>query len=200
MKHVLAFVSVVVVVSLALGACAGAGPAAAGQDATQPPQSTEPPSTEPAIVPVDLAGPPMEVGSFYSYIDGSILAAVPAGPFTMGFNNFFDSKEHTVTVSDFWIYTSEVTNKQYALCVKAGKCTPPDPISNPVFGGFFSNFFLAAVGSHMGYSKRNVNWTDIFEQVKNQTERKTSRTWCNDAKTVKCGKQRPYVNIQYGRF
>lgn len=73
-------------------------------------------------------------------------------------------------------------------------------ISNPVFGGFFSNYFMANTASSLGYSKRNVNWTDIFEQVKSQTEKKTSRTWCNDARTVKCGRQRPYVNIQYGRF
>ncbi len=73
-------------------------------------------------------------------------------------------------------------------------------ISNPVFGGFFSTFFRNAVETHLSFSKTNVTWTAIFEQVKAQTERKTSRTWCNDAKTIKCGRQRPYVNIQYGRF
>ena len=73
-------------------------------------------------------------------------------------------------------------------------------ISNPVFGGFFSTFFRNAVETHLSYAKNNVTWTDIFEQAKTQTERKTSRTWCNDEKTVKCGRQRPYVNIQAGRF
>jgi len=73
-------------------------------------------------------------------------------------------------------------------------------ISNPVFGGFFSTFFRNAVETHLSYAKNNVTWADIFEQAKAQTERKTSRTWCNDEKTVKCGKQRPYVNIQVGRF
>jgi formylglycine-generating enzyme len=146
MKHFLTLVSVMVVVSLALGACnLGSGPGAAGLDATEPPEATEASgaeapvdatATEPGIVPIDLAGPPMEVGSFYTYVDGAILAAVPAGSFTMGENNFFDSKEHTVTVSDYWIYTSEVTNQQYALCVDAGKCTPPDPADNPNFGNY----------------------------------------------------------------
>ncbi len=73
-------------------------------------------------------------------------------------------------------------------------------ISNPIFGGFFSTFFRNAVETHLSYAKNNVTWTQIFEQAKAQTERKTNRTWCNDAKTIKCGRQRPYVNIQYGRF
>jgi formylglycine-generating enzyme required for sulfatase activity len=145
MKHFFTLVSVIVVVSLALGACTMVpGPGAAGQsdnepDATEPPATeapVDPAPTEPGIVPIDLAGPPMEVGSFYTYVDGAILAAVPAGPFTMGFNNYFDSKEHEVTLSDYWIYTNEVTNDQYALCVNAGLCTPPDPVDNPNFDNY----------------------------------------------------------------
>lgn len=144
MKHFLSVVSMMVVASLALGACnMGAGPGAAGQNPTEPPGATEPPATEesgdpaePTLVPVDLAGPPMEVGSFYTYVDGSILAAVPGGPFIMGFNNYFDSEEHEVTVSDFWIYTNEVTNEQYARCVQAGKCSAPDPEDNPTYDNY----------------------------------------------------------------
>jgi formylglycine-generating enzyme required for sulfatase activity len=138
MKRLLYFMSVTAVLSLILAACnmGVPGPGAAGLNATEPP-ATEPGGiADTGIVPIDLAGPPMEVGSFYTYVDGSILAAVPAGSFKMGFNNFFDSKEHTVTVSDYWIYTSEVTNQQYALCVDAGKCTPPDPTSNPTFDNY----------------------------------------------------------------
>jgi formylglycine-generating enzyme required for sulfatase activity len=147
MKHFLTLVSMMVVVSLALGACnmgTGLGPGAAGLDATEPPATEAP--TEPGIVPIDLAGPPMAVGSFYAYVDGSVLAAVPGGPFTMGFNNFFDSQEHQVTVSDFWIYTNEVTNEQYDWCVAVGKCTPPDPVNNPEFQNFrYANFPVIGV-------------------------------------------------------
>jgi len=75
----------------------------------------------------------MEVGSFYTYVDGAILAAVPGGPFLMGYNNYFDSKEHTVTLSDFWIYSTKVTNRMYAYCVRMGKCTVPDGRDDPSF-------------------------------------------------------------------
>ena len=81
------------------------------------------------LTPIVLSGPPMEVGSTFQYVDGSILVAVPGGPFTMGHGGS-DNPEHTVTLSDFWIYKAKVVNQQYALCVNAGKCTLPDKIDD----------------------------------------------------------------------
>ena len=89
---------------------------------------TEAPVT-PTLVTVDLSGPPMEVGSLFPYVDGSILVAVPGGPFTMGHGGS-DNPVHTVTLSDFWIYQAKVTNQQYALCVNAGKCKAPNTIDD----------------------------------------------------------------------
>ena len=96
--------------------------------ATLVPAPTEAPAT-PSLVPVVLSGPPMVVGSMWPYVDGSILIAVPGGPFTMGHGGS-DNPEHTVTLSDFWIYQTKVTNQQYALCVKAGQCKAPDLTDN----------------------------------------------------------------------
>jgi len=73
-------------------------------------------------------------------------------------------------------------------------------ISNSDFGGYFSTFFRNAMEINLGYTKTNVKWDDVFNQAKQQTETKAGRTWCNDEKTVKCNRQRPYVNIMYGRF
>jgi hypothetical protein len=42
-----------------------------------------------------------------------------------------DNPQHSVTLSGFWIYSTEVTNQQYQLCVDAGLCTAPDPKDNP---------------------------------------------------------------------
>lgn len=85
-----------------------------------------------APVVIDLAGPPMQVGSRYTYVDGTVLVAVPGGPFTMGYN-FADNPVREVSVGDFWIYSTKVTNSQYALCVQFGKCTPPDPEKNEIY-------------------------------------------------------------------
>ena len=76
-------------------------------------------------VPVNLAGSPMQVGSKYLNFDGASLVAVPGGPFTMGYVGS-DNPVHTVTLSNFWIYSTKVTNREYQQCVAVGKCTPPD--------------------------------------------------------------------------
>jgi iron(II)-dependent oxidoreductase len=86
----------------------------------------------PTLVPIDLGGPIMEVGATWPYVDGSVLVAVPAGSFIMGHGGD-DNPEHTVTLSEFWIYRNEVTNKQYALCVAYGKCALPNLEMNPAY-------------------------------------------------------------------
>lgn len=123
--------------------------AACGAAPTAPP--APPPAAAPTVAPlvqptvaqpvaeatatVASAAPPvlaMEVGTTFSYFDGSLLVPVPAGPFIMGAGGP-DNPIHTVYLSDFWIYTTEVTNRMYSLCVAAGKCSPPDPADNPMF-------------------------------------------------------------------
>ncbi len=101
--------------------------------APPPPTLTPIPST-PTAIPVDLSVP-MQVGSTFGYIDGSLLVAVPAGPFIMGHGNA-DYLQHTVTLSDYWIDAAKVTNAQYALCVALGQCTPPDPVDNLGYADF----------------------------------------------------------------
>jgi sulfatase modifying factor 1 len=85
------------------------------------------------LVPVNLAGPEMKVGSTFLYVDGSVLVAVPAGIFSMGHGGV-DNPEHKVNLTDFWIYRTKVTNGQYAYCVASGACTPLISQSdNPTF-------------------------------------------------------------------
>ncbi len=138
MKHLQrAFYASMVLLAL-LAACAPQATPIAPTPTTPPPP-TQPPTLVPVpttavpptatLKPIVLSGPPMEVGSMWPYVDGSVVVAVPAGPFTMGHGGS-DNPEHTVTLSDYWIYQGKVTNQQYALCVKAGKCKTPDLIDN----------------------------------------------------------------------
>ncbi len=84
------------------------------------PATTDPSSTQaPAL---NLAGP--EVGTSMVWVDGSLLVFVPHTEFEMGAGGT-DNPVHTVGLSDFWIYRTKVTNRMYALCVAAGKCTLP---------------------------------------------------------------------------
>ncbi|OGO23373.1 MAG: hypothetical protein A2Y54_10045 [Chloroflexi bacterium RBG_16_51_16] len=85
------------------------------------------------VVGVDLVGAPMEIGSTFRYVDGTLLVAVPGGESIQGAPHIPDNPEHVVGVSDFWAYATEVTNRQYMFCVSVGQCTPPDPNDNPVY-------------------------------------------------------------------
>ncbi|HEU0293820.1 MAG TPA: SUMF1/EgtB/PvdO family nonheme iron enzyme [Anaerolineales bacterium] len=116
---------------------AGCTPAAPETEAaTQPPptrvESTEtdsPPNTEVPTL-VATTSPTMEVGLTYYYVDGTTLVAVPSGEFLMGADGQ-DNPEHTVTLGDYWIYSTKVTNRQYALCEELGECAAPDLEDNP---------------------------------------------------------------------
>lgn len=137
MRRLVYFISIVTLASLILSACNLPGseviPVTGSTETVEPSvpdNATEPPAT---LEPIDLAGPVMEVGSKYPYVDGTILVAVPGGTFIMGYNGE-DNPIHEVTVSDFWIYSTKVTNSQYALCIANGQCTKPDEKNNPLFG------------------------------------------------------------------
>jgi len=87
--------------------------------------TSAPPTATSTSAPIILAGPPMQVGSTYLYFDGALLVAVPGGPFLMGHGGS-DNPEHTVTLSDYWIYSTKITNREFQQCVMVGKCTSPD--------------------------------------------------------------------------
>lgn len=126
-----------------LMACGGvAQPGTAGNSEEQPTESS---NETPPLQTIDLAGPLMEVGSTYLYVDGTLLVAVPGGKFIMGGGDI-DNPIHEVGVNEFWIYSTKVTNAQYAGCVAAGKCTLPNPEHNPIFQDYrYINFPVTGV-------------------------------------------------------
>lgn len=130
------FILVLWVIAILLSAC-GLQPMQAIEPPTALPATVAPSTLPPlnetpaASVPV-LVGPEMRVGSTYLYVDGSVLIAVPAGKFIMG-NNGTDNPIREITLSDFWIYRSPVTNAQYARCVEAGQCVLPDLKKNQIY-------------------------------------------------------------------
>ena len=97
----------------------------------EPPTLVTPTSIPGSSIPAtgNLDGPSPELGTTYPYVDGTLLVGVPKGEFIMG-NNGADNPEHTVILSDFWIYSTKVTNQQYNLCVTLDKCSPPNPDDN----------------------------------------------------------------------
>ena len=86
-----------------------------------------------------IANRPLDAGVFPANTDadwtnprdGTDYAFVPAGRFAMGVGGNesatrYERPQHHVNLDDFWISRTEVTNEQYANCVAAGACTPPE--------------------------------------------------------------------------
>jgi len=72
--------------------------------------------------------------------DSMVLLPVPSGNFVMGsYSNQDEQPVHPVQLSSFWIDQTEVTNKQYAICVAAGACNPPLQINSYTHDWYYGN-------------------------------------------------------------
>lgn len=92
----------------------------------------------PCALPLGMLGaacgpgtPPAKGSTRTSPIDGMPQGFVPAGEFLMGSDTSDPEAEsdefpaHAVLLDAYWIDVTEVTNGQFAECVAAGGCTPP---------------------------------------------------------------------------
>ena len=87
--------------------------------------------------------------------DGMTLVYVPAGEFTTGSESYdHEQPIHTVYLDAFWIDQTEVTNKQYAMCVSDGDCVLPLSFKSPMRSSYyddppFDNYPVIYVEWHM---------------------------------------------------
>jgi hypothetical protein len=105
-----------------------------------------------------------------------------------GKKGVFDQFWNTQKCRDLFLNKTPIT-------ILAGAAKPGQlAISNPVFGGYFSNFFINTLETNLSLASTSlkITWDDIFNQVKPQTETKAGRTWCDDASTIKCNRQQPF--------
>jgi formylglycine-generating enzyme required for sulfatase activity len=79
-------------------------------------------------------------------LDGAEIVWVPAGEFLMGSNASVDpyfygaeGPQHMVTLDEFWIYRTEVTNAMYEKCVAAGDCPRPAYVASAVRDDYYGN-------------------------------------------------------------
>lgn len=94
--------------------------------------ATATPLSPVTVTPVDpLSFASLDVGSSaYRIYDGSAMQFIPGGQFLMGTadarRNLTEQPQHPVQLSPYWIDRTEVTNRQYKLCVLDGFCELPD--------------------------------------------------------------------------
>jgi serine/threonine-protein kinase len=85
-------------------------------------------------------------------VDGMEQVLIPAGEFVMGSEGGRDFPRHRVYLDAYWIDRTEISNAQYALCVTAGACTPPNSTSSATRPDYFGNAEFA------NYPVIQVNW------------------------------------------
>jgi len=94
--------------------------------------------------------------------DGAVLVFVPKGEFTMGSNNGEANEKpvHKITLDAFWIDQTEVTNKQYSICVSGGGCTRPRNTSSDTRSSYYSD------SKFDNYPVVHVSWDDAVAYCK----------------------------------
>lgn len=91
--------------------------------------------------------------------DGIVMVYVASGTFQMGSTQGDDNEKpvHPVTLDGFWMDRTEVTNAQYALCVAAGRCTAPFPLSTLwAPDGYYGS------SQYADYPVLNVSWHEAM--------------------------------------
>lgn len=106
---------------------------------------TSPPAPTLTVTPTPEPTQPAFVTRVNS-IDQAVLVFVPAGKFIMGSNAeedpFFwgaESPQHEVTLSDYWIYQTEVTNAMYQKCAEVKACPLPSQKKSRLVEEYYRN-------------------------------------------------------------
>jgi serine/threonine-protein kinase len=86
--------------------------------------------------------------------DEMVMVYVPAGEFEMGTDECeaYEKPVHTVGLDAFWIDQTEVTNAQFAGCVEAGACDPPENSSSDTRDTYYGD------GAYDDYPVIGVEW------------------------------------------
>ena len=130
----------------------------------------QPPTPEPAA---RIAPTGQSLGdTWIRPVDGMVMVFVPGGEFQIGSTedevqaaqglvndsgtiHFFENEKpmHSIRLEGFWIDQTEVTNKQYALCVEAGACEPPRDSSSDTRDTYYGD------NLYDDYPVIYVNWS-----------------------------------------
>lgn len=115
-----------------LAACSGGESQPASTPTVEPaPVSQAEATPQPTeLVPVKVEA---KAGDTRTHVDGATIVYIPEGEFSMGVKDGEDNPIHTVYTDGFWMYSVEVSNSRYDLCVQAGVCAPPDVNINQTY-------------------------------------------------------------------
>jgi formylglycine-generating enzyme required for sulfatase activity len=129
-----AILILLLILSLAAFSCGGEGEIEVTYTTAALPMQA--PADQPTSTPEPTSAPAegQTVQPVQRPLDGITMVHIPAGEFVMGSDAsaFAPEKpEHLVSLDEYWIDRTEVTNAQFRGCVEAGVCSEPKPWSDP---------------------------------------------------------------------
>ena len=98
-------------------------------------------------------------GATYLELDMIPMARIPTGEFIRGYAGGFPDErlEQTLTLDEFYIDRYEVTNRQYAECVQAGRCALPRLPRSVNFANYYAS------SEYGNYPVIWVTWNDAVD-------------------------------------
>lgn len=121
--------------------------------------ATEGAATPPSITPENTVGPHIDLASYQPrpYDDKAEQLDIPGGAFLMGNGKpgapVNETPTHSVTLAAYRIYSHEVTNKMYQLCVNTHQCMYPGLAGTDVMSKYsdpaYADFPVVGVDWHM---------------------------------------------------
>jgi len=107
------------------------------------------------------AAPTLEFwpGSTYLELDMIPMVRIPAGEFGRGYAGGFPDErfEQTIVLDEFYLDRYEVTNRQYAECVRAGRCALPRLPRSVNFASYYAS------SEYGNYPVIWVTWNDTVD-------------------------------------
>jgi hypothetical protein len=89
-----------------------------------------------------------------------LMSLIPASSFTRGSDQNPDAPSREISLDGFYIDIHEVNNKDYAECVKLGKCTPPKQTASATRPDYYNDQIFA------DYPVVNVTWQQAEDYCK----------------------------------
>ncbi|MBP6177862.1 MAG: SUMF1/EgtB/PvdO family nonheme iron enzyme [Anaerolineales bacterium] len=164
-----------------------------------PSETPKPPTpTKTKIPSTPTATPTLAPGAtMISEQDGMVMIYVPAGTFTMGSDTISDEQPiHQVFLDAYWIYQTEVTNKQYKACVDAGICELPSNTDSSTRANYYGN------PEFDNFPVLYVNWdkANRYCEVWAKGDLPTEAQWekaarGTDGRTYPWGNEAPSANV-----
>ena len=121
--------------------------------------------------------------------ESDTMIFVTAGPFTRGSSTNTDEPQGQISIDGFFVDKTEVTNKDYAACVRLGKCTEPKSKEVGDLKDYYGN------NKYDAYPVVNITWAQAKAYCEFRGKRLLTEAEWEKAARALAGAAYPWGNI-----